>query len=125
MVKLKLLKLLLKLELNKRTRSDYDYILVTVIAPFEETRVLAKEKFKSNYIEIYVKAKISTVTKRDTKGLYKKAMQGTLKYMIGYDSRVPYEEPADPKIVIETNFDNIEESTFILISKIDLLLNIY
>ena len=97
---------------------------MTVIAPFEKTRIIAKERFKNNYIEIYVKADLDTVTKRDTKGLYKKAIQGDLKYMIGLDNRVLYEEPVNPKIVIDTNSDTIDKSTFILISKIDLLLDV-
>jgi adenylylsulfate kinase len=111
------------IELCINIQNDYDHILVTVIAPFEKTRVTAKDKFKTNYIEVYVKAEIDTVTKRDTKGLYKKAMQGNLKYMIGLDNRVPYEEPLNPKIVIDTNSDNIDKSTNILISKIDLMLD--
>jgi adenylylsulfate kinase-like enzyme len=112
------------IDLCQKMQNDYDYILVTVIAPFEKTRIIAKEIFKNNYIEVYVKAEMDTVTKRDTKGLYKKAMQGNLQYLIGLDSRVPYEEPVNPKIVIDTNSDNIQKSTFILISKINLLLNI-
>ena len=112
------------IELCCNMQCDYDYILVTVIAPFEKTRIIAKERFKNNYIEIYVKADLDTVTKRDTKGLYKKAIQGDLKYMIGLDNRVLYEEPVNPKIVIDTNFDNIDKSTYILTSKIDLLLEI-
>ena len=111
------------IELCYNMQNDYDHILVTVIAPFEKTRVIAKDKFKTNYIEIYVKADLDTVIKRDVKGLYNKAMQGNLKYMIGLDSRAPYEEPVNPKIVIDTNSDNIDKSTYILISKIDLLLD--
>ena len=61
---------------------------------------------------------------RDTKGLYKKAMQGNLKYMIGIDNRVKYEEPFNPKIVIDTNTDSIAKSTYILINKINLLLDL-
>ena len=109
------------IELCYNLQNKYDYLLVTVIAPFKKTRVIAKQKFKSNYIEIYVKADIETVIKRDTKGLYNKAMQGNLKNMIGLHSGVPYEEPVNPKIVIDTNYDNIDKSTYILINKIQLL----
>jgi len=112
------------IDLCYKIQKDYDYILVTVIAPFDKTRTIAKEKFKSNYIEIYVKANLDTVIKRDVKGLYNKAMHGDLTYMIGLDKRVPYEEPLNPKIVIDTNFDNIAKSTYILISKIDILLDV-
>ena len=80
--------------------------------------------FSSRYIEVFVKTNLETVIERDTKGLYKKALQGKLSNMIGLVSGVPYEEPVNPKIVIDTNSDNIDKSTYILISKIDLLLDV-
>lgn len=110
------------IELCKNFQKDYDYLLVAVIAPFQKTRAKAREMFSSNYIEIYVKAELKTVIKRDTKGLYKKAKQGKLKNMIGFDTGVPYEEPVNPNIVIDTNDDILEKSFSKLISQLNLLL---
>ena len=73
----------------------------------------AKERFSSDYIEVYVKANLETVIQRDTKGLYKKALQGKLSNMIGLDSGVPYEEPIAPSIILDTNDDSIENEKLI------------
>ena len=81
----------------------------------------AKERFSSDYIEVYVKANLETVIQRDTKGLYKKALQGKLSNMIGLDSGVPYEEPISPSIILDTNDDSIENSFTILINQLGLV----
>ena len=107
--------------LCENLQKEYDYLLVTVIAPFKKTRKEAKEKFSSNYIEVYVKTNLGTVIERDTKGLYKKALQGKLSNMIGFDPGVPYEEPIVPSIILDTNDDSIENSFTILINQLGLV----
>ena len=67
----------------------HDYILVSVIAPFEENREYARKIMGDNYIEIFVKASIKNLVKRDTKGLYKKAIKGELENLIGFDPNTP------------------------------------
>ena len=113
------------IELCYNLQNKYDYLLVTVIAPFQKTRNKAKIKFTDNYIEVYVKADLETVIKRDTKGLYNRAKQGKLKNMIGLDTGVPYEEPVNPNLVIDTNSDNIEKSFSILLRKLEILGDVF
>ena len=60
--------------LRKKT-NKYDFILVSVISPLKKTRRLAKNIFKKNYFEVNVYCNINTLIKRDTKGLYKKALE--------------------------------------------------
>jgi len=107
--------------LCENLQNEFDYLLVTVIAPYRKTRIEAKEKLSSNYIEIYVKADLETVIERDAKGLYKKALQGKLSNMIGFDPAVPYEEPIAPNIILDTNDDSIEKSFAIMINKLELV----
>ncbi len=107
--------------LCENLQKEYDYLLVTVIAPFKKTRMEAKEKFSSNYIEVYVKANLETVIERDTKGLYSKALQGTLSNMIGLVSGIPYEEPIFPSIILDTNGNSVEKSFTILINQLGLV----
>ena len=45
-----------------------------------------------NYFEIFLDCQISTLEKRDTKGLYKKAKNGEIKNLIGYNSKINYEK---------------------------------
>jgi len=57
-------------ELCLRYQKDYDYLLVAVIAPFAEVRQKTREILGDNLVEVYVKASLETVVKRDSKGLY-------------------------------------------------------
>jgi len=88
----------------------YDYIIVSVIAPFEKTRMEARKKIGSLYVEVFVKAKMATVIKRDTKGLYKRAIKGEINDFIGIDKKTPYQTPINPDIIIETDKETVQES---------------
>jgi len=72
------------------------------------------------FLEVYVKASIETVIKRDPKGLYKKALAGEIKHMTGIDD--PYEPPINPWLVIDTEKLEPEESVNILYSKLKTVL---
>jgi sulfate adenylyltransferase len=60
------------------------------IAPYREDRLYNRKNIP-NYIEIYLSTPIDVCEKRDVKGLYKKARDGTLKHFTGIDD--PFEEP--------------------------------
>ena len=97
---------------------SYDFILVSVIAPFTETREFAKKKFGKRYFEIYVHCSITTLKKRDTKGLYKKADKKIIKNLIGYKSKIKYQKSKYKVININTDKQNIKQSTKIILQKI-------
>ena len=59
----------------RKKHNKYDFILVSVISPLKKTRFLAKNIFKKNYFEVNVHCSFRTLIKRDTKGLYKKAIE--------------------------------------------------
>ena len=44
---------------------------------------------------------------RDTKGLYKKALEGKIKTLTGVDD--PYEVPEDPELILRTDLLSEEE----------------
>ena len=91
-------------------RKKYSYILVSVISPLKITRKFAKKIFKENYFEIYVKCKISTLKKRDTKGLYKKADKKIINNLIGYRSKINYEKSKYKIITIDTDKLKLQEA---------------
>ncbi len=88
----------------------YDFILVSVIAPIAQTRLFAKKKFGKNYFEIYVNCSLSTLKKRDTKGLYAKADKKIVKNLIGYKSKIKYQKSKYRVININTEKKNINQS---------------
>lgn len=90
-------------------------VLVSVISPAREMRDLARRTAGgSGFIEVYVKADLSTCEQRDPKGLYRKARTGEIANFTGISS--PYEEPENPDIVIDTDTLTIEESVKLVLA---------
>jgi adenylylsulfate kinase len=58
---------------------------------------------------VYVNAPLATCESRDVKGLYLRARNGEIPEFTGINS--PYEEPANPEIVLQTDRETLEEST--------------
>jgi adenylyl-sulfate kinase len=111
-------------ELVIENQDIYDIILVPIISPYRSHRDIVRKRIKKNFNEIFIKCSLETCIKRDTKGLYKKALGGEMSKMIGIDDTNPYEPPLDPEIIIDTeklslanSLDNIE--TFIELLSVD------
>ena len=94
------------IDLCKEGQFQYDYILVAVISPFEQTRKEARRILGKDYYEVYVQASLDQLIDRDKKGLYKKALSGNIENFIGIDPKVPYEVPAHPDLIIDTDQDS-------------------
>tara|TARA_B100000767_G_scaffold138082_1_gene130625 strand:- start:46 stop:558 length:513 start_codon:yes stop_codon:yes gene_type:complete len=102
----------------KKIQKRYDFILVSVISPLLITRNIARIKFGINYFEIYVKCKIKTLEKRDTKKLYARAKKNIIKNLIGYNSNIKYEVSRYKKIIIDTDELSKFKSINLIIKKI-------
>ena len=82
--------------------------LTAFISPYQKLRDFCRELLpEGKFFEIHCKAKLDTCEERDPKGLYKKARAGEIKQFTGIDA--PYEEPAKPEIVLDTDKYNVEE----------------
>ena len=91
-------------ELCVKYQKKYDIILVPIISPFNKSRNAAREKIGKNFFEIFVHADMKTLKKRDTKGLYKKAIVGQMNNLIGVSKKSKYEPPNYPDLRIDTAY---------------------
>ncbi|MFC5528944.1 adenylyl-sulfate kinase [Cohnella yongneupensis] len=89
--------------LNKNNIS----VIVAAIAPFQEMRDLNRQEI-DNYVEVYVNCPVDECIRRDTKGLYKKALQGEVRHVVGIDD--VYEIPQSYDIELRTDQELIDES---------------
>ena len=96
---------------------DFNFILVAVIMPFQEMRDEARRILGSSYYEVFIKTKMDTLIKRDTKGYYKKALNGEIQNFIGIDKNTPFETPKYPDIIINTNTTSISDSCKLLVNR--------
>jgi adenylylsulfate kinase-like enzyme len=85
-------------------------VIASAISPYAEARRHARtlvEEF-GPFVEVFVDVSLEEATRRDTKGLYEKALRGEIKGFTGVDD--PYEAPEDPDIRIDTDAESPEES---------------
>ena len=68
-------------------------------------------------MEVHVAASVEECAKRDVKGLYEKAFAGEIKGFTGVDD--PYEAPASPELVIDTEAHSPEESAQLVVAKLE------
>ena len=68
----------------------------------------------SNLIVGYINCPINICAERDPKGLYKKAKNGEINTLIGYNSK--YVVPNDPDITIDTSLLSMNESVQTLVN---------
>jgi adenylyl-sulfate kinase len=89
---------------------DAGFIIITAfISPYREDREKARSIFEvGKFLEVYVKADVSECEKRDVKGLYKKAREGTIGEFTGVSA--PYEAPETPELIVDTQMQTVEES---------------
>ena len=78
--------------------------IASFVSPLEVDRKLVRDIVgAADFIEIFVDTSLEECERRDVKGLYKKARAGEIKNFTGIDS--PYENPLNPDIIIQTEFE--------------------
>jgi len=91
--------------------------LCTFISPYQEDRDRVRSLLPGGrFFEVYVNCDLETCKERDPKGLYEKAESGEITNFTGISA--PYEPPADPELVIDTDALNVEESVQAVIDQL-------
>jgi len=81
--------------------------MTAFISPYRADRDKARAVSGDSFIEVFVNCGLETCEARDTKGLYKKARAGEIKEFTGISA--PYEEPAKPELVVDTDKHSLEK----------------
>ena len=91
-------------------------VLTSFISPYRELRAYARGEI-GNFVEVYVECPVEVCIKRDTRGMYKKALAGELKNFTGVSD--PYEAPLNPEVVVKSDKETLEESVTKIIEKLE------
>ena len=95
-------------ELAKLSYAHGNVTLACFISPFADDRRFARQLVADGrFLEIYVKCDLDVVKRRDTKGLYAKAMAGEIDNFTGISS--PYEAPENAELVVETDIHSVDD----------------
>jgi len=102
----------------KENLGKYDFIVVSAISPFAENRRSAARLLHPRFREIYIKTDLQECIRRDVKGLYKKALAGEIENFIGISASTPYEIPAHPDLVLDTQRNSADECVDMILTYI-------
>ena len=94
-------------------------VIAAAISPYEATRSRARELVEEwgAFVEVHLATSVEECARRDVKGLYEKAFRGEIKGFTGVDD--PYEAPAAPEIVVDTEGMSPEESAAEVIARLE------
>ena len=90
-------------------------VITAAISPYRAIRDEVREQIGA-FIEVYVKASLDECIRRDTKGLYRRALAGEIPQFTGVSD--PYEEPPAAELVIDTEREEIADSTSRVIDRL-------
>jgi sulfate adenylyltransferase len=110
-------------ELATEHAADGHVAIAALIAPFERSRREARdivERSGAAFLLVWVRTSLAVAEARDPKGLYAKVRAGEIRDFTGIDS--PYEEPADPDLVIDTETTPVPEAVGRIRAELDRLL---
>src|SRR6266851_8971563 len=81
--------------------------ITAAISPYREVRDEVRAQ-TPGFVEVYMRCPVETLTERDTKGLYRKALAGEIANFTGVND--PYEEPLHAEVVCDTARETPAES---------------
>jgi adenylyl-sulfate kinase len=90
-------------------------VITAAISPYRAIRDEVREEIGA-FVEVYVKASLDQCIRRDTKGLYRRALAGEIPQFTGVSD--PYEEPLSPELVIDTESEQIADSASRVIDRL-------
>lgn len=83
--------------------------IVAAISPYRAVRdEVRASQDTGRFVEVFLDCPIELLMKRDVKGLYQKALTGTIENFTGVSD--PYEPPENPEIVLHTDQQSEEKS---------------
>ncbi len=74
-------------------------VIVSALTAHEDARRLVRDRVK-NLLIGHVTCSLDTCIRRDPKGLYKRAIDGEINTLIGYNT--PYAAPENPDLILQT-----------------------
>lgn len=81
--------------------------IVAAISPYRAVREEVRSRI-GDFVEVYVECPIQVLSERDTKGLYKRALNGEIPNFTGISD--PYEPPLAPAVTVDSSKETPEAS---------------
>ena len=75
-------------------------VVCCILSIFEESREWNRQNLQE-YTEVFIDVPVEELLKRDSKGLYQKALDGKIKNVVGFD--IPFKRPKNSDLIIQNN----------------------
>lgn len=82
-------------------------VVVSAISPYRSTRDEVRGQI-GRFVEVHVTCDMDELVRRDTKGLYARALRGEVPHFTGVSD--PYEAPESPEVRVFTDLESLQES---------------
>jgi adenylylsulfate kinase len=92
--------------------------IAAAISPYRGARDEARRQIGA-FLEVHVRCPLDELVRRDTKGLYARAMRGELAHFTGISD--PYEAPLAPEVVVDTHLDTVQQSVDRILARLESL----
>jgi len=90
-------------------------VITAAISPYRAIRDEVRVQIGA-FVEVYVKASLDECIRRDTKGLYRRALAGEIPQFTGVSD--PYEAPVSPELVVDTEREAVAASAARVIDRL-------
>jgi adenylylsulfate kinase-like enzyme len=80
-------------------------VVAAVLSIFPDWRAWNRQNVPG-YREVYLKASMETLLRRETKSLYARALRGEMNNVVGVD--IPFPEPENPDLILDNNIDRTD-----------------
>jgi adenylylsulfate kinase len=81
--------------------------IVAAISPYRDVRDEVRRAHEATFVEVFVDCSLDELMRRDSKGLYRKALRGELQGLTGVSD--PYEPPLEPELTVHTDRERVDE----------------
>jgi adenylyl-sulfate kinase len=81
-------------------------VITAAISPYRDVRDEVRQAHEAAFVEVYVECALDELIRRDSKGLYAKALSGDIPHFTGVSD--PYEPPVNPEIHVRSDVDGME-----------------
>jgi adenylyl-sulfate kinase len=86
-------------------------VVTAAISPYREVRDEVRRLAEADgipFVEVFASASIESLTERDVKGLYEKALRGEIAHFTGVSD--PYEPPLEPEVTAHSDRETVSAS---------------
>jgi adenylyl-sulfate kinase len=91
--------------------------IAAAISPYRSARDEVRRACQTPFVEVHVDCPFEELVRRDSKGLYGRALRGEIEHFTGVSD--PYEPPLSPEVHVHSDSETVAESTARIVAALE------